>query len=48
MNLGAPLLERDLVHHTLHEPNATAMLRFEVFSSHGIGNVVRIKPVTLV
>jgi hypothetical protein len=48
MNLGAPLLERNLVHHTLHEPNATTMLRFEIFDSHGIGNRLRIKPLPLV
>jgi hypothetical protein len=48
VNLGASLLERDLVHHKLHEPNATTMLRFEVFSAVGIGNAKRVKPLALV
>jgi hypothetical protein len=48
VNLGASLLERDLVHHKLHEPNPTTMLRFEVFDSQGIRNGARIEPLTLV
>jgi len=48
VNLGASLLERDLVHHKLHEPNTTTMLPFEVFSADGIGNAKRVKPLALV
>jgi hypothetical protein len=48
VNLGASLVERDLVHRQLHEMNAASVILFEIFDSHRIGNGARIKPLTLV
>ena len=48
MNLGASLLERDLVHRQLHEMDTASVLRSEIFDRDAIRNGARIKSLTLV